>query len=117
MSLSSPDTKALVTPVLRGLTLLRYLAEGGATTNLSEVSRLTQINRITLMRLIQTFEHAGMIEALPQGGHRLGLDFLTLAASVYKQDDLLAAGRRVLESLQSKLSLSCYLVVLEDRKS
>jgi len=113
MPTPAPETKALVTPVLRGLTLMRYLAEGGATTNLSEVSRLTNINRITLMRLIQTLEHAGMIEPLPQGGHRLGLDFLTLAANAYKQDDLLAAGRRVLESLQSKLSLSCYLVVLD----
>lgn len=115
MPQSAPPTenKALVTPVLRGLTLLRYLAEGGATTNLSEVSRLTQINRVTLMRLIQTLEHAGMIEALPQGGHRLGLGFLTLAAHAFKQDGLMAAGRRVLASLQSKLGLSCYVVVLE----
>ena len=54
--------KNLVTPVMRGMRLLRYIAEGGSTANLSEVGRLIDVNRVTVMRLLTTLEHEGLIE-------------------------------------------------------
>lgn len=105
--------KGLVTPVMRGMKLLRYIAEGGSTANLSEVGRIIDVNRVTVMRLLTTLEHEGMIERLPQGGHRVGMAFLTLAASALGSIDLLGAGRRMVEHLSAQLGASAYMVVLD----
>lgn len=107
------SAKGLVTPVMRGMRLLRYIAEGGSTGNLSEVGRLIDVNRVTVMRLLTTLEHEGLIERLPHGGHRVGMAFLTMAASALGSVDLMSAGRRAVEQLSSELGLSAYMVVLE----
>lgn len=105
--------KGLVSPVIRGMRLLRYIAEGGSTSNLSEVGRLIDVNRVTVMRLLATLEHEGLIERLPQGGHRVGMAFLTLAASGMGSIDLLGGGRRMAEALSRQLGVSAYMVVLD----
>jgi DNA-binding IclR family transcriptional regulator len=108
------EPSQLVSPVVRAFRLLRYVADGGSTSNLSEVGRLIDVNRITVMRLIATLTHEGVLEALPQGGHRIGLDFLKLAAMAVSSDDLLGFGRRVLARLSADLNLSSYLATLDD---
>lgn len=107
------DAKAqqLVSPVIRGLRLLRYMAEGGSTVNLSEVGRRIDVNRITVMRLLATLEHEGMLERLPQGGHQIGFEFLKLASTVLAANDLTSFARRILTRLSESLQLSAYLVV------
>lgn len=113
--MAEQDTeKGLVTPVIRGMRLLRYIAEGGSTANLSEVGRLIDVNRVTVMRLLATLEHEQLIERLPQGGHRLGMAFLTLAAAGLGSIDLLSAGRRSVERLSAQLGVSAYLVLLDN---
>lgn len=92
---------------------MRYIAEGGSTANLSEVGRFIDVNRVTVMRLLATMEQEGMVERLPQGGHRIGLGFLTMAASGLGSLDLLSAGRRFLVRLCQDLGLSTYLVVMD----
>jgi DNA-binding IclR family transcriptional regulator len=111
-SVSDASTQ-LVSPVIRGLRLLRYIAQGGNTGNLSEVGRLIDVNRVTVMRLLATLEHEGMIERLPQGGHRIGVDFLTMAAAGLGSSDLVETGRRFLLRLCEGLGLSAYLVVMD----
>lgn len=101
----------LVSPVIRGLRLLRFIAEGGSTANLSEVGRRIDVNRVTVMRLLATLEHEGMLERLPQGGHEVGFGFLKLAARVLAANDLTTFARRVLARLSASLQLSAYLVV------
>ena len=103
----------LVSPVGRAFRLLRFVAEGGSTANLSEVGRLIDVNRVTVMRLLATLEQEGLLAPLPQGGHRIGLDFLKLAASVVASDDLLGFARGVLAQVSTKLQLSAYLAVLD----
>lgn len=110
---ASGATAPLVSPVIRGLRLLRYIAEGGGTANLSEVGRLIDVNRVTVMRLLATLEHEGVIERLPQGGHRLGLGFLGMAAAGLGSCELTSTGRRFLARLCADLGLSAYLVLLE----
>lgn len=102
-----------VSPVVRTFKLLRYLAEGGSSANLSDVGRRLDINRVTVMRLLATLEHEGIIEALPQGGHRLGLGFLTLASTALGEHDMLSAARRVLARVTQQTELSSYLSVLD----
>src|SRR5690554_1240352 len=112
-SADQDDFKGLVTPVIRGMRLLRYIAEGGNTANLSEVGRSIDVNRVTVMRLLATLEHEGLIERLPQGGHQVGMGLLTLAASALGSIGQLEAGRRAVERLSRDLSVSAYMVVLE----
>lgn len=109
----SDDAKdqQLVSPVIRGLRLLRFIAEGGSTANLSEVGRRIDVNRVTVMRLLATLEHEGMLERLPQGGHEIGFGFLKLASRVLAANDLTTFARRVLARLSESLQLSAYLVV------
>lgn len=104
-------SQQLVTPVIRGLRLLRFIAEGGSTANLSEVGRRIDVNRVTVMRLLDTLEHEGMVERLPQGGHTVGFAFLKVASRVLAANDLTTFARRVLAQLSGSLQLSAYLAV------
>jgi len=109
----SAKTGALVSPVLRAFRLLRYIVEGGSTSNLSEVGRTIDVNRVTVMRLIATLEHEGVLEPLPQGGHRIGLAFLKLATAATAANDMLDLGRRVLATVRARLNVSTYLAALD----
>lgn len=103
----------LVTPMIRGWRLLRYIAEGGATSNLSEVGRAIDVNRVTVMRLLATLEHEDLIEKRPHGGHRLGMGFLTLAATALQSDDLLGRARRIIARLSTDLGVAAYFVIAD----
>ncbi|RJF92242.1 IclR family transcriptional regulator [Noviherbaspirillum saxi] len=98
-------------PVSRAFRVLRYVVEGGSTANLSDLARQVEINRITATRLLATLEQEGMLERLPQGGHRIGIGFLSLAATSLASGDMFGHGRRLLARLSKELQLSAYLVV------
>lgn len=102
-----------ISAVSRIFRLLDYVAKGGATTNLSELAREAGINRITASRLLSTLEEEGLLEALPQGGHRIGVRFLGLAANVLAGDDLTGHGRRLVAQLCKQVGWSSYLVELD----
>ena len=110
---SAGKSGSLVSPVVRAFRLLRYVVDGGSTSNLSEVGRSIDVNRVTVMRLIATLEHEGVLEALPQGGHRIGLDFLKLASAATAANDMLDLGRRVLADVRATLNMSAYLAALD----
>lgn len=110
---SAGKSGPLVSPVVRAFRLLRYVVDGGSTSNLSEVGRSIDVNRVTVMRLIATLEHEGVLEALPQGGHRIGLDFLKLATAATASNDMLDLGRRVLADVRRQLNASAYLAALD----
>ena len=61
-------TDASASPVERAFRLLRYIADGGSTANLSDVARQINVNRVTVMRLLESLKAAGLIEAVPPGG-------------------------------------------------
>jgi len=107
----SPSGDAPASPVERAFRLLRFIAEGGSTTNLSHAARQINVNRITLTRLIDSLEAAGLIEADANGVHRLAMPFLTLAASALGSFDLTARARQVLPGLVEATGLSAYLAV------
>lgn len=96
----------------RALALLHHVAAGGSTSNLSEVSRLTGVNRVTAMRLLEDLETEGALERVG-GDHRIGLGFLKLAGLALSSTDLTSLGRRSLEALSRRLQLTSYLVVLD----
>lgn len=114
-SAEDDDKLQLVTPVVRALRLLKFIAEGGSTANLSELGRRIDVNRVTVMRLLATLEHEHMLERLPQGGHQPGFAFLKLGASVLAGQDLTTFAGRILASLSESLRLSAYLGVRDGR--
>ncbi|CAD6559510.1 IclR family transcriptional regulator [Paraburkholderia metrosideri] len=110
----SGSADASASPVERAFRLLRYIADGGSTANLSDVARQINVNRVTVMRLLESLKAAGLIEAVPSGGaHRLGMPFLTLAASALGSADLTSRARQILPGLVATTGLSAYLAVLE----
>tara|TARA_A100000171_G_scaffold21999_1_gene20437 strand:+ start:791 stop:1591 length:801 start_codon:yes stop_codon:yes gene_type:complete len=107
------ETGALVTPMVRGLRLLEYIAQGGSTSNLSEVGRLIDVNRVTVTRLLATLEQENMIERLPSGGHRVSLRFLALSATALGNNDFMSVVRRYACSMCHALGVSVYYTVLD----
>lgn len=101
--------------VERSLRLLRFIAEGGSTRNISEAARQIGVNRVTLMRLIAVLEQAGMLVG-EADGHRLGMPFLTLASAALGSSSLIARAREVLPGLAASTRMSAYLVVREDHE-
>lgn len=99
--------------VSRAFRLLAFVAGGGSTGNLSALAREVGINRITAARLLATLEAEGVLEALPQGGHRIGVRFLGLAADALGQDDLIGHGRRLVALLSKQVRWSGYMVELD----
>lgn len=110
---SDAPTGGVVTPVVRGLRLLEYIAQGGNTSNLSEVGRLIDVNRVTVTRLLATLEQEGMIERLPSGGHRVSLRFLALSATTLGNNDFISVVRRYAQSICQSLGVSVYYTVLD----
>ncbi|WP_277188151.1 IclR family transcriptional regulator [Caballeronia sp. BR00000012568055] len=108
MTLSNDSSGA----VERSLRLLRYIAEGGSTQNVSGTARRIGVNRVTLMRLIAVLEQAGMIVG-DAAGHRIGVPFLTLASAALGSSGLIARAREVLPGLAASTRMSAYLVVRE----
>lgn len=106
-------TEQLVTPVLRAIDLLEWLAAGGDTDNLSEAARATGINRATLARLLATFTAAGILEP-GTSEVRFGTRMLRLAATVIGDGDLAGAAAAALPAVAEQLGLSTYLVILDD---
>jgi DNA-binding IclR family transcriptional regulator len=112
---NAADVETSASPVERAFRLLRYIAEGGSTANISDVARQINVNRVTVMRLLASLKSAGLIEALPSGGaHRLAMPFLTLAASALGSADLTSRARQILPGLVAQTGLSAFLAVLED---
>ncbi|MDE1180784.1 IclR family transcriptional regulator [Paraburkholderia sp.] len=110
----SKTADASASPVERAFRLLRFIADGGSTANLSDVARQINVNRVTVMRLLDSLKSAGLIEPVaPGGSHRLGMPFLTLAASALGSSDLTSRARQTLPGLVEKTGLSAYLAVLE----
>lgn len=105
------EAGGVVTPVVRGLRLLEYIAQGGSTGNLSEVGRLIDVNRVTVTRLLATLEQEGMIERLPSGGHQVSLRFLALAAATLGHHDFISVVRRYAQQICSALGVSVYYTV------
>lgn len=115
MTASEPRPTDASGAVDRSFRLLRFIAEGGCTRNVSETARRIGVNRITLMRLLATLEQAGMLVA-EADGHRLGMPFLTLASAALGSSSLIARARDVLPGVAAATRMSAYLVVREQHE-
>lgn len=112
---SQPDYS--VPPVVRAVSVLRYIAAGNRCRNISRAAKSIGINRTTLIRLLATLETERMIEVLPdEGGYRLGTGLITLATEALNDRGLIPTARPILSALAKSLNLSAHLGVREGRE-
>ncbi|WP_323765176.1 IclR family transcriptional regulator [Marinovum sp.] len=103
-----------VQPVVRALTVLRYIAAGNRCRKISHAAKATGVNRTTLIRILATLEAERIIEALPdEGGYRLGTGLISLAAEALNDRGIVPTARPVLCQLVDQLKLSAHLGVRE----
>lgn len=93
--------------------LIHHLANGGQTTNLSQLERDLDINRITLSRLLASLVVDKVIEKKTEGGHQLSLNFLALMVNSLNSKDFTDYYQNRLEALSQQFSLSAYYTVLD----
>lgn len=103
-------------PSARIFRLLQHVVTGGQTVNLSELARETGISRVTGMRLLAELEEEKILDQRPGGGHRLGVEFLKLAAQALSEENLSKLGQRMIRRVSTELQLSAYLVIPEGDK-
>jgi DNA-binding IclR family transcriptional regulator len=106
-----------VPPVIRAIAVLRYVAAGNRCRSMSKASKALGINRTTMIRLIGTLLHEGMIEEIPDGGgYRLGTGLIALAYEALNERGVVQVSRPFLIDLVRELNLSSHLGVLEGRE-
>lgn len=110
------DTSYIVPPVLRAVSVLRYIAAGNPCRNLSASAKELSINRTTLIRLVHTLQQERLIEEIaPGAGYRLGAGLIVLAASAISNRDVVQIAKPVLFKLARLLNLSAHLGILDNQ--
>jgi DNA-binding IclR family transcriptional regulator len=106
-----------VPPVTRAIKVLRHVGAGHGCINISQTSKVLEINRTTLIRLLNTLAEERMIEWVDDTrGYALGVGLLGLAAEALSNRDILRAARPRLAALAKRTHLSAHLGVLDGRE-
>ncbi|MCR0982699.1 IclR family transcriptional regulator [Roseomonas populi] len=109
----SEDSAYLSPPVQRAARLLRHIAEGDRVTNMAATARALGINRTTLLRLLTTLEAERFIEPAPNGGWRIGLGLIGVAAQAFFSQDLVQTAAPAIGRLADEVELSAHLGVMD----
>lgn len=103
-----------VPPVTRAFRVLRYISEGNPCRNIARASKELDINRTTLLRLLNTLQDERMIDPLGAGGgYQLGTGLIHLAASALYSRDVVQVAQPELKALAVQLGLSAHLGILD----
>lgn len=116
MSADKDGVAYIVPPVQRAFRLLRHIAEGNRCQNIAVAAKATELNRTTLIRLLNTLVQERMIEKRSNGsGYVLSFGLMGLAAEAMFSSDVVQSARPVLDKLAAELELSAHLGVLDGR--
>lgn len=107
------DSAYLSPPVQRAARLLRHIAEGDRVSNMTATARALGINRTTLLRLLTTLEAERFIEPAPNGGWRIGLGLIGIAAQAFFSQDLVQTAAPAIGRLADEVDLSAHLGVMD----
>jgi DNA-binding IclR family transcriptional regulator len=107
------DDVYLSPPVQRSVRLLRHIVAGDPVTSISRAARELGINRTTLLRLLRTLHAERFIEPRSDGGWRIGVGFIGLAAQALHSEDIVQISASALTGLAEELNLSAHLAVLD----
>ncbi len=109
-----------VPALARGLEILTYFNKEQRVLSGAKLSKMTDLPRASVFRMLQTLEQAGYIERVGQEGthpsYRLGVAVLRLGFEYLSSQELTEQGRPVLESLSDACGYSTHLVVRDERE-
>jgi DNA-binding IclR family transcriptional regulator len=105
------DDKAASQTLDRGLRILDVLAQAPGPLTIGEVAGAIGVHRSVAYRLVRTLEDRGLVIRDDAGALRIGPHVATLARSV--ASDLQTAAGPVLRELADSLSMTAFLVVLD----
>lgn len=98
----------------RGLRILDLLAEADRPLTIAEVANGIAVHRSIAYRLVRTLENRGLVIRDDAGALRIGPHVATLARSV--ASDLQSAAAPELRTLADALTMTAFLVVLDQRE-
>jgi len=108
-------SKYAIRTVSRALELLEQFHDENSEMGVTELSRLMQLHKNNVFRLLATLQSRGYIE---QNGvaanYRLGLKTLELGQTFLKQTKLLSRSRPVLERLVTECNETMYVALMRD---
>jgi DNA-binding IclR family transcriptional regulator len=100
--------------VSKALTLLTYFNHGRLEIGLSDLTRLSGVNKATVYRLMAELQSAGFVEQVDGArSYRLGPQVLRLAALREASVPILSASRRVLRELSEETGETTHLSLLQ----
>ncbi len=100
--------------VSKALTLLAYFNHGRLEIGLSDLTRLSGMNKATVYRLMAELQSAGFVEQVDGArSYRLGPQVLRLAALREASVPILSASRRVLRELSEETGETTHLSLLQ----
>jgi DNA-binding IclR family transcriptional regulator len=113
------SSRYTVPSLARGLEILSYFNKEQRELSGAKLSKLTQLPRASVFRMLQTLEQAGYVERVGLEGthpsYRLGVAVLRLGFEYLSSQELTEQGRPVLEALSDACGYSTHLVVRDER--
>jgi DNA-binding IclR family transcriptional regulator len=104
-----PGTQA----VLRAIALLKAFTQASPELNLSQLSKLVNLNRTTTYRLLKALESEGLVVRNPEtDAYRLGPEAIVIGMRALESNDLRSVSRKELELLAEQTRETATLEVL-----
>ncbi len=106
------DTPASASALLNGLSVLQAFSMGEPVLGVTEISRLVDLHKSTVSRILATLEQAGYVERESDGGRfRLGLGLIALAGPLLADLDVRRAAHPVLQHLTARTTETSALMI------
>ncbi len=103
--------------VAKAMSLLNLFTPSRTTIGLSELARLSGVNKATVYRLMQELQTANLVEQVgSERTYRLGAGILRLAALREAAVPILTLSREFLERLSSKTGETAHMSIIQDDK-
>lgn len=110
----SPESKNIVTSVVKALRLLECFNGAAPELSLAELAQLSGLNKTTTHRLLASLKLAGWVDQGAAGSYRLTLRVFELGSSVLANIDLRREVAPEMSKLAADFGETVYLVVAED---
>lgn len=100
--------------LLKGLTLLRVLAQSSAPRGVSDLAKVLGLPRSNMHRTLQTLVEAGFVAQDSQGRYACTLALFELGTAVISRVDAIAAAEPVIRDLSARTEETVHLSILDE---
>lgn len=100
----------------KGLQLLFLFSEEDSSLSLKHISERANIPKSTVLRLLKTLDHYGLVQKSSRDHYELGTSLLELGELVAGKFEIRNVALPYMQELQSKLQESVQLVIMDNKK-